>query len=299
MDPVAQGLAEPGHRLAPERAAQHDPARTRRVAEIDQRRAEGLGDGLEALEREAVAQQQRVVLIGLDDLLVAAFAAHDDQAAVLAQLGRCEKLPEARENLTVQRPDEAGDHVDAHPVLVEHPDEAVDLARRRREPGQVGGLGHLERDQVRVAGDEGHQLELAEDADHRVAVAHDHPVDAVAQHQEHRVEDLVIDRNRPGREARDLAHRELGRRLRPQQRVPEVGGGEDADAVAVADQGFADAASREFAAQSDDVGGAVDEKWLAQEGIADPGRHQQREFAPRRGIGPPRRGRAGFVCSVA
>ena len=121
-----------------------------------------------------------------------------------------------------------------------------------------------------MAGDEGHQFELAEHADHRVALAHDHPMDAVAQHQDHRVEDLVVDRDGPGLEGRDLAHRELGRRLRPQQRVSEVGGGEDAEALAVANQGVAEAAARELAAEGDDIGGAVDEERLAHEGVADP-----------------------------
>ena len=45
-----------------------------------------------------------------------------------------------------------------------------------------------------MVGDEGHQVELAEHADDRVAVAHHHPVDAVPQHQQQGVEELGVGR---------------------------------------------------------------------------------------------------------
>ena len=123
------------------------------------------------------------------------------------------------------------------PSSLQHPDQAVDLPRRRAELGHVAACVDLQRDQVRVVGDEGHQVELAEDADHRVALAHDHPVDAVPQHQQQRVEELVVGRDRQRLEGRDLAHRQLAAAAcRPQQRVAQVGGGEDAEPVAVADQ---------------------------------------------------------------
>ena len=214
---------------------------------------------------------------------------------------RRDQLPEAGEDLPVQFADEAGDDLDAHAILVQHPHEAFDLPRRGPELGQVGGLGRLQRDQVRMAGHERHQLELAEDADHRLALAHHHAVDAVPQHQQHGVEEFVIDRYRPGVEGRDLAHGKFRRRFRPQQGVAQVAGGEDADALAVADERVAEAAFRKRAAEGDEIGGAVDEERLAHVGVADPRRHQGHDLAafPRHGLGPPRRGRAGFAGGVA
>ena len=92
-------------------------------------------------------------------------------------------------------PTRPGDDIDAHAVVVEHFDQAVDLPRRRLQLRQIGRLRRLKRDQVRMAGDEGHQVELAEHADHGVSLAHDHAMDAMAQHQDHRIVEFVVDRD--------------------------------------------------------------------------------------------------------
>ena len=59
------------------------------------------------------------------------------------------------------------------PSSLQDADQPVDLPRGGAELGDAAGPRRLERDQVGVVGDEGHQVELAEDADDRVALAHD------------------------------------------------------------------------------------------------------------------------------
>ena len=129
--------AEALERLAPERAAQHDAAGTGRIAEVDQRRGEGVRHRLEPGEGEAVAQDQRVVLVGADDLLAAALAAHHDEAAVGAQRLGGDERPEPLEDPAVEPADEAGDDLDPHAVVAEDADHALDLTRRRAELGHA------------------------------------------------------------------------------------------------------------------------------------------------------------------
>jgi len=55
-----------------------------------------------------------------------------------------------------------------------------------------------------VVRDEAHQVELAQHADHGAAVAHEHPVHAVAQHQQQRLEQLGVGVDADQLEARHL-----------------------------------------------------------------------------------------------
>ena len=162
MDPLPQRVAEPGQRLAPERAAQHDAARAGRIAEVDQRGGEGLGDRLEPLE----ARSRRAGSGALSWSVLTICSPRPSLPMTIRQLlarsaSGASRSQRRSEDLPVELAHQPGDDLHAHAVLVQHPDQAVDLPRRRPELRQVGRLRRLERDQVRVAGDEGHQVELA------------------------------------------------------------------------------------------------------------------------------------------
>ena len=151
-----------------------------------------------------------------------------------------------------------------------------------------------------MVGDEGHQVELAEHADHRVALAHDDAVDAMAQHKDHRIVEVVIHRDRERLERGDFAHRKLPRRFRPEQGIPQVGRREDAKASAIPHQRVAQPAFRELVAQGNNIRVALDEERPAHENVANPRRHQRHELAalakPR--SGPPRFARVDLLRRV-
>ena len=230
--------------------------------------------------RGAVAKQQCVVLVGLEDLLAAAFAAHDQQAAVCDQRGRCDQRPQPGEDAGVELAHQPGDALDLQAGFVQQRDHRVDPGRRRPEVGHAGRLVDLQRDDVRVVGDEADQVELAEQAQHPVALAHEQPVHAVAHHQPQRLEQLGVRVDLDEVEAGHVAHREPLRRLGAKQRVAQVGGGEDAQplgAAGVVDHQRAGRALLGHApAHADQVERAVDVEGLAQEGVAHP-RSDQRD----------------------
>ena len=117
------------------------------------------------------------------------------------------------------------------------------------------------------------------------AAPFDDAVDPVAQHQDHRLQQLGIDRDRHGGKARDLAHGDGGGRAVQQQHVPQVGGGEDPQAPLVPDKGVAKAALGQLAAQRQDIEAPLDHEGLAQKGIAHARMDQRQRLAPDMGIG--------------
>ena len=283
VEPVAQLLAKGAQRLAPQRVRHHDPARAWRVAEARERVAEGPGHALEVGEVAAVAQQQRVVLVGLQDLLAAALAAHHEQAALCHQGGRREQGPGAREQPRVQLAAQARDALDEDAAAVQQPHHLVDARGRDGQFVDRGRLVDLQRDQVRVPRDEADQVELAEHAHDLIAVAHQQAVHAVAHHQPKRLEDLGVGLHLHEREARHLTHRQLRRGHFAQQRVAQVGGGEDAQARPVAHERVGRAAGRQLAAHRDEVQGAVHVQRLAHVGVAHARSHEREELALRLG----------------
>ncbi len=161
----------------------------------------------------------------------------------------------------------------------------VHLQRRGLQVGHAFGLLDLQRDQVRVVGDEAHQVELAEHADDGRAVAHQHAVHAVADHQQQRLEQLAVGVDRDQLELRHLAHRDRRRRQRlavagrAQQRIAQVGGGEHADALAIAHQRVALASLGHQRTHRHQVERAVHVEGLAHVGIAHARHHQRQELA--------------------
>ena len=164
--------------------------------------------------------------------------------------------------------------------------QAVHLQRRGLEVGHTFGLFDLQRDDVRVVGDEAHQVELAQHADDGRAVAHQHAVHAVADHQQQGLEQLAVGVDADQVEACHVAHRD---RLRwqvaaaavgaPQQRVAQVGGGEHAEALAVAHQRVALAGVGHQRTHAHQVERAVHVEGLAHIGVAHAGHHQRQELA--------------------
>ena len=152
--------------------------------------------------------------------------------------------------------------------------------------GHRTGIVDLQRDDVRMVGDEADQVQLAEQAQHpgiTRALAHQQPVHAVAHHQPQRLEQLGIGMDLDQVELRHLAHGQHGRRLVAQQRVAQVGGGEDAQArragTVVAHQGIVQPMRRQLAAHRDQVQRTVDIVRLAQTGVAHARGHQREHLA--------------------
>ena len=239
------------------------------------------------LEHEAVAQDQRVVLVGLDDLLAAPLAAHDDQAAVGAQRLRREQVPERRTKTAALSSPTSPAMTHPHPVTVQH----------RIRPSICRAAAPSSATSPACAARAIRCEWLATKATGRAGSARPPPssprrtttMDAMAQHQQHRVVELVVHRHRPRpKVATSRTARSLGGSGRSSASLRSVW--QDAEAVAIAHKRVAHAPPRQLPAEADDVGAAVDEERLAHEDVADPRRHQRHELAPlaRGGLGPPR-----------
>ena len=114
QQPLARHLTEFTGRFSPLRVVQHDVARTLRVAKSFECDGKILADGAQAVGgRVAIPQDQAVVLVGLEQLLAAPFAAHHKQAAIGHQIGRCQQLPGALNQAGIELLHQPGNQVDA------------------------------------------------------------------------------------------------------------------------------------------------------------------------------------------
>ncbi len=231
----------------------------------------------------AVAQQQRVVLVGLDQLLAAALAAHHQQATVGDEVGRRDQAPQAREQAPVELADQARDAFDLDAAIVQQRQHGVDAFGGCLQLGHRAGIVDLQRDDVRMVGDEADQVQLAEQAQHpgvTRAIAHQQPVHAVAHHQPQRLEQLGIGMDLDQVELRHLAHGQHGRRHVAQQRIAQIGGGEDPQArrtgTVVAHQGIVHPMRRQLAAHRHQVECTIDDS------AACANRHRVRARSPAR-----------------
>ncbi len=232
----------------------------------------------------AVAQQQGVVLVGLEHLLAATLAAHHDQAAVGDQLGRRQQTPQAREQALVQAADEACDALDLAAAVVQQRQHGVDALGGGLQFGNRGGGIDLQGHDVRVVGDEGHQVELTEQAAYTGfarAVAHQQPVHAVPAHQPQGFEQLGVGMDLDQLEARHLAHCQHPWWLDMQQGIAQVGGGEDAQSRAIADQGIGQALCCQVAAHRHQILCAIDIERPAHIGVTHTCSHQREHLALR------------------
>lgn len=127
-----------------------------------------------------------------------------------------------------------------------------------------------------MVGDEAHQIELVQQPEHGVAVAHQQAVHPVARHQPQRLEEVRVGVDLDQAEAGHLADRQLGRGLGTQQRIAQVGGGEDAQAMAVPHQRVAQPLLRQHPAHRHQVEPAIDVAGLAHMGVAH-ARSEERE----------------------
>ena len=141
MAPAANRLAELRWVLAPVRIAQHDAAWTQRITEVEQASGKRLGQRSDAVEAISLAQQQCIVLIGLEGLLATAFAAHHDQAAVADQLRRCEQLPKANQQLVVEFGHQVHRQFDACATEAQCCNQCICLQRGRTQVGDGGSMG--------------------------------------------------------------------------------------------------------------------------------------------------------------
>ena len=128
------------HRAAPGGIAQHHITRTRRIAETRQRLRKTCADRGQIVRGHiAISQQQRVVLVGLQQLLASPFAAHHQQATVLHQLRRSNQFPGLFEETAVQILNQSCQqrHARAAPILPAN--HVVHLRGRSCQRIQIGG----------------------------------------------------------------------------------------------------------------------------------------------------------------
>ena len=265
--------------LAPLRVAEHDVPGARRVTKTLQGFRKPGADGLQVVTLKAVAQHQCVVLVGLQQLLAPAFAAHHKQATVGHQCGRCHQRPRPLEQPAVQLAHLCRDHVDTCATPVKQANQPGDLRGGCLQGGQVLCAEDLHPDEIGVVGQEAEQIQRLQNAVDVLPLGHHHPVHLVAQHHgqglPHRVGWPHGDQVKVGQ----FPHRQLVERGAVQDGALQCGGGEDAHtgrrAVAVAHQHVHGTFGLEQAHHRDNIGGGVHAVCGPHKGLVHP-RHAQR-----------------------
>ena len=140
----------------------------------------------------AVPQDQRIVLIGFQQLLAPSFAAHHKQATVLHEVFGGNQCPCAFKQTGIQLLNQLGNQIDARAPAIENRNHAGDFAGGHGQSGQIGGGFNLQRDQMRVVGQEAEQIKRFQHADHFVLIRHHHTMHAIAQHLRQCIAHLCI-----------------------------------------------------------------------------------------------------------
>ena len=235
VHPAVELILEFALRFAPQRVVDHDLPRTGRVAKFDQRFREARAGVFQIGVVEAVAQNQRVVLVGLDDLFATAFAAHHDQAAVFHQLFRGDQLPGAGKQLGVQRLHQPRQLRGFHAVAGQHAHQPVDLCGHALQGVQRVGQLDLLGNQVRVVGEIRQQVDLLQHANGLAVFGDHHALDIVAGHGQQGVEQIVARVGGHQIEVRGVGQCGAGRGT-GEDDVAKIAGGKNADAFARAHQ---------------------------------------------------------------
>ena len=267
--------------MAPRGVAHHDLARTVRITEVAQRCRKALAclghAGL--VDGAAIAQNQPVVLVGLQQLFAAAFAAHHEKAAVGHQFGGCDELPRTLEQFRVERLNQAPGLAHARAAPIEQRDEARDLPGLHAQCIQRVRLHDLHRDEVRMVRQETQQVELFEQPDDPLARHDDDAVDLMLDHQRERIEKRHPRCDGHQFERGQLAHRQRVERAAIDDRALQSGVGEDPEPGAIAHQQTAGPVPLHRGRHGDDARRAVDHMGRAQKGFVDPGHRQRVQFA--------------------
>ncbi|MNO86754.1 hypothetical protein D3C76_781630 [compost metagenome] len=216
-----------GNRLAPFGAAGHHPARARRIAELQQRRGEALHQSQSLLLRQVVGEDQGVVLVGLQQLLAAPFAAHHQQTAAAAQLWRNLHLEQPFEQLVVEGADQLHDEAQADAVAAQGGDQAVQGFRGAAQFAFGLGAGDAHRQHMGMGGEQAEHLGQVQQADHFALLAHGDALDAQAGHQDHRVEEEIAQFDAGQRTVRQRADGLLLGAAVAEVRGHQVGTGDD------------------------------------------------------------------------
>ena len=159
-EPLARELAKCAGGVAPVRVVDHDVAGAFGVAKAGQGLRETVADIGQIIRGHiAVAQHQSVVLVGLEQLLATALAAHHKQAAVLHQLGRSHQGPGALEQARIELLYQLGNQVHARAAAVQDGNHAGDLRGGLAQALQVLGVLYALRNHVRLVGQEAEHVE--------------------------------------------------------------------------------------------------------------------------------------------
>ena len=215
-----------GH--APMRVGDHHAARARRVADVAHPAGEGGHRFVQLRPVPAVGNDQGVVLIGLEQLLAAAFAAEYQQAGVLPCFRWQQQLEQPRHDPAVERADQFHQRRHARALRVQGAHQPGHAARGVGHVVQGAGARQSQGDEVRVAGVVRQHFGHAEGADDGLAVAHGDALDMALRHRRQGLEQHVAGLLRHQRPAGQRADRRVQRQARTGQRVQQIGARDDA-----------------------------------------------------------------------
>lgn len=216
-------------RLAPFRPTGHHPSGTGRITELQQGRAEALHHRQGLFLRQIVGQDQGIVLVGLQQLLAASFAAHHQQAAAPAQGWRQQQFEKPFEQLLVERADQLHDEAQADTVAGQGSDQGVQGFRAAAQVAEVVGAGDAQRQDVGMGGEQAEHLGQVQQADHLAVLGDRDPLDTLARHEDHRVEQEIAQFDAGQRTMGQRPDRLQARCAVAEVRAHEVGAGDDAE----------------------------------------------------------------------
>ena len=262
---------------APLRVGDHHATRAGRIAHRREALAERLRPAGHRLVGDARAEHQRVVLVGLQQLLAPALAAEHQQADRVAQRLLERELEQPLQQALVQRTHEVRQVLHLRAGRVQRADQPVHLAGRVRQFLAARGARDLQPDHVRMAGVVAQQLGEPERTLEFLLVQHRDPLDAAAGHHHQRLEQRLTDVAADHGAARDAAHGLLEAPLSERDGFEQVRAGHDSASGRPLDEHAVDLllphAPRGLVQAA--VLGHPDR--LAQQRIADPGQHHLRE----------------------
>ncbi|MCY1395881.1 hypothetical protein D9M71_108370 [compost metagenome] len=193
LAPLGQ-LARPFvDRVHPLGIGHHDVARAGRKAEADQ----GLTEVAHGIHQpgplQTVAHQQRIVLVGLHDLLAAPFRAHHHQADVGTHVAGDDQIEQLGNDPPIHGGQQLHGEADLHPGRDQRPNQVGEPQRRLAQLLERVGALDPQADDVGVAGEVAEHIGQLDQPDQPVVFAHNHDaLDLMLGHQDQRIEQVVF-----------------------------------------------------------------------------------------------------------
>ena len=190
----------------------------------------------ELLLRHRPRENEPVVLVGSKRLFPPPLAAHHEEAARFAHRSRRDKRIKLVQQPPVEVRDDFADKVDLDALPAQQADLRLDSLRRAREVGDPARAVDPPRDELRIAGEEAHEVDVLEHAD-KMAVFADRDASLVGLgHAQERGRDQVVRRDADDRTMRQRSDGTVQWDAVAQGRVEEIRAGDDSDASGTGDE---------------------------------------------------------------